>query len=205
MPASVEAALDHLGRRGDVDARAPRARRPSRDCDDSARLPCLATTHAARRDHERRERRDVDRARAVAAGAAGVDARARRGHAQRHARARASPRAAPTISSTVSPFMRSATSSAPICAGVACAVHDLADDRRPSRRATGPAASSARAIAADDRDASRRSRSAIRRGSSRAAPCPPSVRIDSGWNCTPSTRQRLVAHAHDLVLPASSP
>ena len=169
----------------------------------------LGDAHARRRDDERRERRDVERAASRRRRCRRCRRPRRPRHAQRASRARASraPRRRPRRRSRPSCAARPA--SAPICAGVASPSMICADDRRPSRR---------RQVAAvdDARDASRRSSPdrahgshrlgasrrgrPVARGSCAAAALPAVVRIDSGWNCTPSTRQRLVAHAHDLVL-----
>ena len=113
-------------------------------------------------------------------------------------------RAAPTISSTVSPFMRSATRSAPICAGVASPSMIARIDRRHlvlgevARRSA-----SARRSALARRHAPHAGPAppaAAGRGSCASSCLPSSVRIDSGWNCTPSTGRVAVAHAHDLAL-----
>ena len=107
----------------------------------------------------------------------------------------------------VSPFMRSATRSA-------------ADLRRRRRRRPRTRSDAPRPSRASDEVVPGRRRGRSRAGShARLRPpapaagarkfpssCfPSSVRIDSGWNCTPSTRQLAVAHAHDLALGASTP
>ena len=78
----VETAFDHRGRRRHVHAeRLEQIRAPA-----TARhrpVAVLGHLHAARGEHERRERRDVEGVRPVAAGAAGVEAR-RAGTRQRH-------------------------------------------------------------------------------------------------------------------------
>ena len=88
--------------------------------DDAARLPCLATGTPAAAVTTARHGGDVDRVRAVAAGADDVDA------GQRAAPpgwpGRASSRAIPATSSADSPFARSATTNAAICTGVASPV-----------------------------------------------------------------------------------
>ena len=87
--------------------------------DDAARLPCLHTRPPGTGDHDGRQRRDVDRVAAVAAGADDVD----HGVAGRQRRpARRPPSMAssrPVSSSMVSPFMRRATMNPAIWAGVA--------------------------------------------------------------------------------------
>ena len=155
MPHLVEAALDD--RRLGVATSTPSASSTSAEphCATTARgcrawrraRPHAATTSAASVEM-------LNVPRAVAAGAAGVDADAGRARAAA-ARARASRVAAPTSSSTVSPFMRSATSSAADLRRRSPAPSMIVPDRpRPSRRATGPRARSARC---DARARSRRS------------------------------------------------
>ena len=141
---------------------------------DTDRLPCFATVHAARRDDERRDGRDVERVRAVAAGAAGVeDVGIRARQASSRARAWSGPaRRPPTDARPSSP----ARSSRPaICAGCA----------RPSMISSMAAADSSTvrscrrcsfSIKRGEHHISRKLRSSFR---------PSTVRTDSGWNCTP--------------------
>ena len=93
---------------------------------DTERLPCFATLTPARGHDQRRRRRDVEGAGPVAAGAAGVEDRARR-RDSRTACARIV-RAKPTISAGRSPFMRSTASSAASDGRRRAPLHDLAHD-----------------------------------------------------------------------------
>ena len=122
MPASRRQRADSAGAGVGVDARAPRARRATPACDDSARLPCLATATAARRDHERGERRDVDRA-------ARRRRRCRRCRPPRSAVAR---RAASARRASRAPRRRSRRRSRPSCAARSSSAADLR--RRRLRR-----------------------------------------------------------------------
>ena len=171
---------------------------------DTARLPCFATGTPAAATTSAAAVETLKVCDAVAAGAAGVDGvrRARRGSTVPSAR---SARAAPD---------QLVDASRPSAAGRAESRRSAPASRRP--RGSPPSRPSC--------SASSRSRPSARRAmASRsaswlmtpAAPgsmarkfrrscLPSSVRIDSGWNCTPSTQGRAVAHAHDLALDRST-
>ena len=154
--------------------------------DDSARLPCLATTtpQAARMNAAMVETLTEPEPsppvpQVSSSTGLSVSTRSMRGRIAR---------AAPTISSTVSPFMRSAASKAPICAGVAS----------PSMIwPTTAAIVVGRQPLALDRAWPSASRIVQRALPAHAGPfmamklrrrsLPTVVRNDSGWNCTPST------------------
>ena len=112
---------------GRVDAHAQRLQHVGAAAAAAGRaVAVLGHGHAAGRDHQRGHGRDVEGARAVAAGAAGVDGARRRAAAR--ARARIA-RAKPTISSSVSPRTARAASSAADLRRRGLAVHDRAHGR----------------------------------------------------------------------------
>ena len=172
--------------------------------DDSARLPCLATATPHAGDHDRRERRDVDVPRAVAAGAAGVDhalAPRTSSGVMRDCASRAPRRRARRPSRPSRAARRAARRSAPASPAPSM-ISPTTVGHLGARQVA--AARSTRASASRDAPA----RSSVARVPSRkfaSSFLPAVVMIDSGWNCTPSTGELLVAHAHDLVLPRSSP
>ena len=103
----------------------------------------------------------------------------------------------PVISSTVSPFRRSAVTNAPNCDGVA--VPDISSSMQAAASAS---VRSRRSASLHDRVADGEvshcvlDHTPIARKFFRIV-CPSGVRMDSGWNCTPSTASFPVADAHD--------
>ena len=159
----------------------------------------LGDRHARARDHERGDRRDVDRPRAVAAGAAGVDHRlGRRTATARHARPHRARRADHLVDRLALHAQRR-PAAPPICAGVASP-----SMISPTTAAISSAVRSRRSIDARQRLADRpavdahgrppfamklREQLLARRGQERL-----------GVELHALDGQRLVAHAHDLVL-----
>ena len=171
----VEAALDDRRRGRDVDAErleqvgaAAAARHRS--------VAVLRDRDAARGEHQRRDRRDVERVRAIAAGAAGVEHRRVVARQPRRPRAHR-PREADDLGRPL-PLHRQRDEQPGDLRRLRPAVHDLVHRRRRLPRPSGPARrcsfSSSGANIIDSAP-----------GSCAAAVWPSPVSTDSGWNCTP--------------------
>ncbi len=158
-PTSREAARDHApAGAADVDAERLEHVGASRERDDCARLPCLATAHAGAGDDERRERRDVERAaRRRRRCRRCRPARGARSARAAHARARIAARRADHLVDGLALHAQRDQQRADLRRR-RLAVHDLADDRRHLGARSGPA----RAIAPRDARASTLHRAASR-------------------------------------------
>ena len=121
------------------------------------------------------------------------------------ARASPAPRRPPRRRSRPSCAARPAAP--PICAGVASPSMICPTTAAISSAVRSAPVDHARERLLDGRSAASRPsrRVLLARGSCAAAPCPTVVRIDSGWNCTPSTGSVLWRTRHDLLLRRSSP
>ena len=172
MPASLQAALDDGGRRGDVDAERLEEIGAAASAGHRA-VAVLGDLDAAGGDHERRHGRDVERVRAIAAGAAGIEdvgvLPRQPGRPRAHG-----PREADDLGRTLA-LHRQRDQEPGNLRRLRAAFHDLVHGRR--RLLDGEVLTPLQLLdQRGEHHISRKLRRSLR---------PSPVRTDSGWNCTP--------------------